>query len=207
MVSRQPTLGNIRLPILLHMILVRREDPGPAILEIDLHDTKSWCVAGRMANIDTGSEFEERAMECFPIEVEAEIFRQVHSNVTLRGDGIIRMFELLFMDVYRYSGAFEVFQTSSVIEMHMAHDDSLHVLNIMASLFDLRWKLVIRLVVHSGEYVVQRDSPHLPIKAYKSVCSRKAITLVLTSIEPARILHLPQDNPCHRQSRTESDLQ
>jgi hypothetical protein len=38
MITRQPARRNIGLVILKHVVLIRGEDPGPGVLQVDLKD-------------------------------------------------------------------------------------------------------------------------------------------------------------------------
>ena len=71
------------------------------------------------------------------------------------------MFELRLMNVNRDIGSFEMFQSTSMIQMQMAHYDCLDVFDIMACLFNLILDLMVFGVFNSGEDVVQRSTPDL----------------------------------------------
>lgn len=121
---------------LVHL-LVSRKNPGSTLLEIDLHDTEPRRVPWSMPQVDPWSKFQERAVECLPIEIEAQVLGKVYAEVSLCGDGVVCVLKLLLMDINRHIGAFEVFKASSMIEVQVAHNYCFDVLGLL--------QLVVRL--------------------------------------------------------------
>ena len=97
------------------MILISRKDPGAAIFEVDLHDAEAGCVSRRMAKIDSRCNLQKWSVKRLPVEIEAQILWQIDPNVTLRGDGVVSMFDLLLMHIDWYVRSLEVLQASGML--------------------------------------------------------------------------------------------
>jgi len=69
------TLWMATLLILLHMILIRGDDPGTAVLHIYDHDAQTGGVAGCIAECDALAELEGVAGPRLPVHVELEVMR------------------------------------------------------------------------------------------------------------------------------------
>ena len=78
-------------------------------------------------------------MESLPIEVKAKVFREVDSNIRLRSYGEVGVFNFFLVDVDWYVCAFEVLQSTGVIEMQVTHYNGFHVFYIMSGLLNLGW--------------------------------------------------------------------
>ena len=79
MIARQPPLGHVVLVILLHMVLIGRENPGPRFGKVELHEAQARCVAWRMAHCDPRSELEDGSMKRGPVDVHVKILRDVRA--------------------------------------------------------------------------------------------------------------------------------
>lgn len=129
--------------ILMDMVLVRREDPCAALIQIDLQDTKTGRVARGMPNVEAWRQFKEVAVESLPVEVEFEICWKVYTKIRTSSDGVEGMLQFCLVDIDGHLGANEVFQPSSMVEMQVAHDDGLHVLDVVACLRNLGFELML----------------------------------------------------------------
>ena len=76
-VPRQPPLRHVVLVVLVHVVLVRREEPGPAVGQVELQHREAGCVAGGVAEREAGGELDDVAVEGFPVEVHVEVLRDV----------------------------------------------------------------------------------------------------------------------------------
>ena len=63
--------------VLMDMVHVRRENPGPAFTQIYLHDAQPWCMPGRMSHIQPWCYFQEISVECLPIQVKGQVMRKI----------------------------------------------------------------------------------------------------------------------------------
>lgn len=151
-----PFLSNI----LLGDLLIGRKDPGTTLLEVHLHDTQARGMARSVPKVDSWSEFQERSIERLPVEIKAQVLGEVNANVCLRRNRVVGVLKFLLVDVDRNISALEVLQASGVVQMKMAHDNGLDVLNIVAGLLDLSWELMVFLVVHPSKDVVQGCTPY-----------------------------------------------
>lgn len=93
-------------------------------------------------------------MEWLPIQIERNVLWQIYSNVRLRSNGIEGMLELCLMDIDRDICASEVFQSTSMVQVEMAHYDSLDVFDIMAGLLDLVLNLMVLGIFNSCKDIV-----------------------------------------------------
>lgn len=73
------------------------------------------------------------------------------------------MFELFLVDVDWYIFAYEMFESSCMIEVEVANDNSFDVFDIVAGGLDGIWECVIVGVFDSGEDICQRSTPFLQI--------------------------------------------
>jgi hypothetical protein len=99
------------------ILLIRGKDPCSRLRQVDLHDAQARRMSWSMTKIDTRSNFKIRSVECLPVEVKAQILGQVHANVGFGGYRVVRVLELLFVDMDRDIGAFEVLQATSMVKM------------------------------------------------------------------------------------------
>lgn len=117
MIPRQPALRHLILPVLPHMIHVRREHPRPALAQIHLQDTQARRMARRVSQHQPLAQLEARARPGAPVETEGEVVRQVHPEVGLRGDGVEGVFQLDLVRVDRHVGVDEMLQAAGVVEV------------------------------------------------------------------------------------------
>jgi len=99
------------------MILITREDPGPAVLQIELQDTQPRRMARGMVQIQALSDLDVRAVERHPVDVEGEVVREIDAEIGFCGDAVEGVFELEFVHVDGYVFAFEILQPAGVVEV------------------------------------------------------------------------------------------
>jgi hypothetical protein len=162
-ISSKPTLRHVGLEVFLHMVLICRENPGTTIVEIDLHNAKTRCVPRCMTHVNPWSNFQEVSMERRPIEIEREVLGQVNSNIRFGGNRIECMLELGLVDVNRDTRAFEILQSTGVVQVEVTHYDRFNVLDVMASFLDLILDLMVLGILDSSEDVVERCAPNLRV--------------------------------------------
>lgn len=73
MVSCQPALSPQRVIILLNNVLIRCEDPCPALLQVDLDNAESWGMPWTVVDEYTLCKAKAASMERLPIQVELEV--------------------------------------------------------------------------------------------------------------------------------------
>lgn len=98
-VPSQPPLRDIVLPILLHMVLIARENPTPGLGKVDLHDAQAGRVPRRVMQVYALRDLEVRAVEGHPVEIEGEVVREVDAEVGFGGDGVEGVFEFELVGV------------------------------------------------------------------------------------------------------------
>lgn len=91
------------------------------------------------------------------------MLRKVYSEVGFACNTVEGVLKFFLMNVDRHVRAAEIVEAASVIEMKVPHDYSLDIGDFMASLRNLRLKLLFRVVIGLGEDVVQRGSPALRV--------------------------------------------
>lgn len=99
MIPRQPPLRHIIPEILPDVILITRENPRAAILQIYLHNAQSRCMARGVVNIDSRRDFIVRTVNGHPVDVEGEVVGEIYACISLCGDAVEGVFELEFVDV------------------------------------------------------------------------------------------------------------
>ena len=77
MISGQPALSAEIVIVLLHDILIRGKNPGAAVLQVDLEDTKTGCMTRAQMDDNSACQKDTVAMQRLPIEVELKIVRQI----------------------------------------------------------------------------------------------------------------------------------
>lgn len=78
-VSHEPPLRDRALVVFLDMIHVGREDPRPAVSQLELQDAEPRGVARRMSDVQAGQQLKKVADHGLPIQVESEVVREVGS--------------------------------------------------------------------------------------------------------------------------------
>lgn len=73
------------------------------------------------------------------------------------------MFQLDLVNVNWYISSSELCQSTRMVEVKMANDHHLHVLDAVASFLDGLVEVVLRNVVNSLKKIVERRTPHLRI--------------------------------------------
>lgn len=73
------------------------------------------------------------------------------------------MLQLQFVDVHGNIGIPEMLEAAGVVEVEMAHDDGFDILDVVACLLYLDFKLLVRGVVDLAEDVVDRSTPNFRI--------------------------------------------
>lgn len=61
--------------VLMHMVLIRCEDPRAALIQIDLQDTETRSVARGVVDVEAWCQLKEIAVESLPVEFELEVGR------------------------------------------------------------------------------------------------------------------------------------
>lgn len=67
MIPRQPPLRYVILPILLNMVLITRENPGPGFLQVDLHDAQPGRVSRRVVQVYARRDLVVGAVDGHPV--------------------------------------------------------------------------------------------------------------------------------------------
>ena len=140
------------------MVLIGREDPRPAMNQIYLQDTQSRRMARRMADRQAGKDFPHAIQKGRPLEIERQVSRKVRIGIQPGRHGVKGIFELSLMNIDLGIRPDEVDQSSRMVQVKMAHDDGLDVLDVVACLGDGGREVLVCGVVHAVEDVVY-DGP------------------------------------------------
>lgn len=185
-VPRKSTMRMPELVILSNMELVRSPDKSAIFLEIHLHDNKTWRVAWRMIQCDTLEEIKLRLVECLPFQsFQGHVVREIYSEICLRGYSPAGVLELFFVDINRNVGVYEVLKAACVVEMEMAYDDSLDILDVVSCGFYCGGKLVFFGVFSASEDIRKRSAPFLlNCKAMQLPECKTSLTTSTSSAQP-----------------------
>lgn len=131
--------------------------------------------------------------------------RQIHTLISACRTAVEGGFELSFVYPDGDVGLAEVLETSGVVQVEMADDDLLYVLDVVAGLGDSCFQLVFRLKAIASKDVIDGSAPDLceteetrTRGCGKSVSTQKKKIFIP---ESRRILTY-RDNPCRNQSPT-----
>lgn len=90
-----------------------------------------------MVEDDTLEEIQLRLSESAPFELlEKHVVAEIDAQVCARCNRPASMLELLFVEIDRHIGVYEVLEASSMVEVEMADDDGLDVFDVIPSSLD-----------------------------------------------------------------------
>lgn len=137
-IPRQPPLRHIILKVLLHMVLIARENPRPAVLHINLQDAQPRRMPRGMMDVQARRNLVVAAVERHPADVEGHVVRQVDARVGTGGDGVEGVFDLQLVHVDGDVGVAEEIEAAGVVEVQMADDYHFYVFDRVPCERDLR---------------------------------------------------------------------
>jgi len=174
MVSGQEALGNAILEILANMVVIASKDESTAILEVDLHPNQAFGVSRKVMKLDPLAEIDTPLVKDFPVEIEVEIVLEIYGIVQAGSDAEEGASEFLLVAPDWDLAAFEVAETSGMICVEMAKDDGFDVVDIVASRLDSVNQIVLFLVDHAVEDVVDRAGHLGPVLSTASLVQDQA---------------------------------
>lgn len=86
---------------------------------------------------------------------------QINTQISPCANGPACVLKFLFMDVNRNVGTDKMLQTTGVVEMKVAHNNSFYILDVVAGLLDSRWELLVLRVGSAWEDIRNRGAPIL----------------------------------------------
>lgn len=118
MIPRQPSMGVTQLIVLRNVELVRRPDPGSALLEVHLHDAQPGRVAWRVVQCDPLVQVQMVFREGVPLEaLQVHVPWQIDTEIRAGSYSPACMLEFLFVHVYGDTGVEEVLEPTGVVEV------------------------------------------------------------------------------------------
>lgn len=177
--------------VLCNMELIGCPDEGSVVFEIDLHDAQTGSVSGREVESDALAKVKVVIGEGVPVQlVQSHVAREVDTKVSPRGDRPASVLEFFLVDVNWHIGANEMLEATSVIEVQVANDNSLDILDVITGGFNRSWEALVFPVFNTREYIGYGSAPLL----------RPIVSAIIRCIA---IGHVPHQCLPHSQFRTE----
>lgn len=161
-ISGQPALGDAWLVVFHDVGMVADKEEGAIVFEVELETDEAVGVAGEVVEDDTLGKVDGAIVKGLPVElVDGKVVREVDASVGTGGASEEGPLELALVHPDRDVGLAEVLQSTSVIEMEMADNNVLDVLDVISRLGDRCLQLVFGLILGPRKDVVNRSSPDL----------------------------------------------
>lgn len=161
-VTRQTAVRVCQFVVLRDVELVGGPDKGAVLGQVDLHYDQAGRMAGRVVQRDALVNVKVGIVERLPLEaVEDHVMAEVDTQISASRHGPAGMLKLLLVDVDWHICVQEVLQTAGVVQVKMADNDGLDILDVVARLLDGLGKLVLHVVLCTREYIGERSTPFL----------------------------------------------